>query len=38
LYDLSETERELGPLPYDFPAAVDATAAWLRDLGIVSGK
>ena len=34
LYDLSETERALGPEPCDFGSAVDATVAWLRDLGI----
>lgn len=36
LYDLSDTERALGPLPCEFNAAVDETVAWLRGLDIVA--
>jgi GlcNAc-P-P-Und epimerase len=34
LYDLSDTERTLGSLPWGFEAAVDETVAWLRRLDI----
>jgi len=36
LYDLSDTERTLGPLPCAFGAAVDETVEWLRRMDIAA--